>query len=1011
MGLNIGDITFGVEAQTVGLAKAVNRIQNFRRVVDETAAAQQAGSSKAAAGLARQESAMKRALQQAISMRTEMKRLGAAPQDIAKVTHAIQRLTKEMSSGKLSTVQFTRSTDAFNTRMKRMNTTVKGLKMKEAAKRTSRFNEVVRDLESASVLAVGPLSGLGARVRALGAITSRSTLAIAGLLGAIAGLTVGLISVIRGTINASLQFGEMQARVTATTGSLVLSEAQLLKVGNIANSLGLDIKAAAQGFSALAAASRDSALEGNATIDIFEGLAAASAAMRLNSQQLEGAIRAVEQMMSKGTVQAEELRGQLGERIPGAFRLAAKAMGVSTKELNKMLKQGKVLSDDFLPKLGKQLKETFGDEAIKNADSLKGITNQLSNAVFSFFLRLDKAVGVSNAWKNVLQEITSVVKSLTDNLDILLGSIGAIGGALLAAFAPAIIGGILAFFKFLIGGTLIKGILVLAGAIRTAGSATAVLSIAMNTIPGVALLTVIGRIVAITAGAVFGFKLLAGAVDETATKTETLIKKLKAYNEVAEKQGSIHKDNAREAIDSAQKQIMALNAQTRAVQAQIQILSKEVLESPAAEFGAGLLRSLTLGLVDYASLDDIRELQGRLKLTTEQTKRLVEELEKLKKVEVRDPFGDTADEMSKELETFLKKIRESKIELEGLQFIMAVRPTTEIELKGFEQLSEARIDLLEFSAAEKEVIRNKIGEVFQQEFGTATQALAFFRGETNKTKVSLKAYVEALKNTPEVMRQYEESLDSLNRKTKAFRSGPLAVEAFETEERITKALQAQEKELRKINKSSEERTRLLNEYETQLRGAEEAEKQFSDASDRLASTVAGSIENTIIKVKKLRDAFDDLGQAIAQMLLRIMVIEPLQQSLRTSFQNSGVNQEVPQTRATGGPVMPGNLYRVNENGPEMLSVSGKDYLMMGSNRGAVTPSNGTGSGGGGGVTVNIINNVGAQVTTREQPDSNGGQSIEVLIDKAVARKIGEFGSSSNKMLRQNFGAQPKLASR
>lgn len=43
-------------------------------------------------------------------------------------------------------------------------------------------------------------------------------------------------------------------------------------------------------------------------------------------------------------------------------------------------------------------------------------------------------------------------------------------------------------------------------------------------------------------------------------------------------------------------------------------------------------------------------------------------------------------------------------------------------------------------------------------------------------------------------------------------------------------------------------------------------------------------------------------------------------------------------RAEGGPVASGSLYRVNERGPELLSVGGRDYLMMGSQSGAVTPN-------------------------------------------------------------------------
>jgi hypothetical protein len=83
-------------------------------------------------------------------------------------------------------------------------------------------------------------------------------------------------------------------------------------------------------------------------------------------------------MISKGNVQAEELRQQLGERLPGAFQYAARAMGVTTQELNDMLENGEVLADDLLPKLADELDRTFGPNVAAAADSLKASLQRLS---------------------------------------------------------------------------------------------------------------------------------------------------------------------------------------------------------------------------------------------------------------------------------------------------------------------------------------------------------------------------------------------------------------------------------------------------------------------------------------------------------------------------------------------------------------------------------------------------------------------------------------------------------
>lgn len=51
-------------------------------------------------------------------------------------------------------------------------------------------------------------------------------------------------------------------------------------------------------------------------------------------------------------------------------------------------------------------------------------------------------------------------------------------------------------------------------------------------------------------------------------------------------------------------------------------------------------------------------------------------------------------------------------------------------------------------------------------------------------------------------------------------------------------------------------------------------------------------------------------------------------------------------KAAGGNVSPFSLHRVNENGPELLDVNGKQYLMNGSRNATVTPNSKIGAGGG-----------------------------------------------------------------
>lgn len=68
------------------------------------------------------------------------------------------------------------------------------------------------------------------------------------------------------------------------------------------------------------------------------------------------------------------------------------------------------------------------------------------------------------------------------------------------------------------------------------------------------------------------------------------------------------------------------------------------------------------------------------------------------------------------------------------------------------------------------------------------------------------------------------------------------------------------------------------------------------------------------------------------------------------------------------------------------------------------------AGGGGNVTVNVINNNNSAVDTKMRETANGPE-LDVIIDQAVAKKIGTYGSGTNKIMRQNFGARGRLVNR
>lgn len=186
---------------------------------------------------------------------------------------------------------------------------------------------------------------------------------------------------IASSIGATLQLQRLDRTFKFATGSAAAGKEEFAFVRAEVNRLGLDLGVGAEQYSKLTAAANGTVLAGQKTRDIFIGVSEAGAALGLSSEAQAGALNAVQQMMSKGTVQAEELRGQLGERIPGAFQIASRAMGVSTQALGKMLEQGQVLSTEFLPKFGAQLHKEMALAAQEAAGGAQGSFNRFNNAM------------------------------------------------------------------------------------------------------------------------------------------------------------------------------------------------------------------------------------------------------------------------------------------------------------------------------------------------------------------------------------------------------------------------------------------------------------------------------------------------------------------------------------------------------------------------------------------------------------------------------------------------------
>lgn len=218
-----------------------------------------------------------------------------------------------------------------------------------------------------------------------------------------------------------------RARITLKNVSSSMQEfAQSEKwITDLGNKYGQSINNLEQSFGKFLAASRGAGVEIDTVKNIFQGLTQSVSAFGLSASDANLAFLAVEQMMGKGVVSAEELRRQLGERIPTAMTAMARAVGEqygtdgSVAALQQKLKAGAINSAEVMEVFVQKLKELSGTPDV---DNLETSYTRLGNRLREIVVDWD----ITGKLKMAVDAISGLLGLLKDHF---LAFAGAIAGA------------------------------------------------------------------------------------------------------------------------------------------------------------------------------------------------------------------------------------------------------------------------------------------------------------------------------------------------------------------------------------------------------------------------------------------------------------------------------------------------------------------------------------------------------------------------------------------------------
>ena len=209
----------------------------------------------------------------------------------------------------------------------------------------------------------------------------------------------------KAVLKATAEMQNLEVRMKDLAGSNDEAVKTFGDLKQMANDLGLSYKSLTNGYIQFTSAAKASGMEVDKASRIFKSMTIALAGTGASSEQTKNAMTALTQMIGKQKISAEELRQQLGEAMPSAFGIMAKALGITTQELDKMMASGQLLANEVLPKFAEEAERAFGGNTEKMAGNIQANMMRLQNAWEGYMTSLGERFYGSGGGAEVLADM------------------------------------------------------------------------------------------------------------------------------------------------------------------------------------------------------------------------------------------------------------------------------------------------------------------------------------------------------------------------------------------------------------------------------------------------------------------------------------------------------------------------------------------------------------------------------------------------------------------------------
>jgi tape measure domain-containing protein len=219
---------------------------------------------------------------------------------------------------------------------------------------------------------------------------------------------------------AQLQNFNNTLKAISPTSQEVVASNQLIV--DLVERYNIPLQSARDGFTKLYASMQPAGFSGDQVRGLFTGISKAAATFGMSADKVDRVNYAFAQMASKGQVMSEELKGQLGDVLPGAMAIFAQAAGFKGPEaitkFSEALEDGRYKGTammELLNNVSVVLNEKFSAGAEGAAKTFQGAINNMQTSIKGLYESFEP---IATAFLNgVVSPMMAGIKVVTDGLN------------------------------------------------------------------------------------------------------------------------------------------------------------------------------------------------------------------------------------------------------------------------------------------------------------------------------------------------------------------------------------------------------------------------------------------------------------------------------------------------------------------------------------------------------------------------------------------------------------------